>query len=132
MRKYNDLFETLLANLADTEAPLRSALIYRLSEPLASEMAALQTIWPTIPAERRSLLMSRLAETSETSFEADFTEVALFALKDTDATVRQHAIEALWENEHPTVMRQFVSLLQTDPEVVVRAAAATALGRFVL
>lgn len=132
MRKYNDLFETLLANLADTETPLRAALIYRLSEPLPSEMAALQAIWPTIPAERRILLMSRLVETGEASFEVDFSEVALFALQDSEAAVRRHAVEALWENEQPNVIRQFVSLLQTDPDVSVRAAAATALGRFVL
>lgn len=132
MRKHNELFETLLANLADTGAPLRAALIYRLSGPLPSEMAALRAIWPTIPAERRSLLMARLAETSETSFEVDFSEVAILGLQDDDASVRQHAIEALWENEQPGVMRQFVSLLSTDPDAAVRAAAAIALGRFVL
>jgi hypothetical protein len=132
MRKNNDLFASLLANLADTEAPLKGALIYRLSEPLPNEMAALQSVWPSISDERRSLLMARLAETSETSFEVDFSEVALFALQDTEATVRQHAIEALWENEQPGVMRQFVSLMLNDPDMAVRAAAATALGRFVL
>lgn len=132
MRKYSDQFETLLANFADLETPLRAALIYRLSEPLPAEMAALRAIWPAIPAERRSLLMARLVETSEASFEVDFSEVALFALQDSDAGVRQHAVEALWENEQPSVMRRFVSLLQTDPDAAVRAAAASALGRFVL
>lgn len=132
MIKHDELFETLLANLADTDAPLRAALIYRLSEPLPAEMTALRTIWPTLPAERRGLLMSRLVETSEASFEVDFSEVALFALQDSDPIVRQHAVEALWENEQPSVMRRFVTLLQTDQDTAVRAAAATALGRFVL
>jgi HEAT repeat protein len=132
MKNYNDAFEDLLGNLVETEPPLRAALIYRLSEPSKTEVDALQAIWPNVPVERKRLLMSRLAETLETSFEVDFSDVALFALQDDDAEVRQRAVETLWENDQPGVMRTFVKLIRDDPDARVRAAAATALGSFVL
>ncbi|MBN1309903.1 MAG: HEAT repeat domain-containing protein [Anaerolineae bacterium] len=132
MTSCDDSFEPLLVSLLDTEAPLRAALIYWLSEPAPAELDAFRAVWPTVPIARKRLLMSRLVETSETNFDVDFSEVALFALTDDDAQVRRHAIEALWENDHPGVMRRFTALLQSDPDVKVRASAATALGRFVL
>ncbi|MBN1427871.1 MAG: HEAT repeat domain-containing protein [Anaerolineae bacterium] len=132
MRKHDDLFSALLVNLLETDKPLRAALIYRLSDPLPSEMAAFEAVWPTAPVERRRLLMSRLAETSEASIEVDFSTVSLFALQDADAEVRRQAIEALWENEQPSTMRKLIALAQSDPDARVRAAAAIALGQFVL
>ncbi len=132
MIEYDAPFDTLLDNLRDPSAPLRAALIYRLSNPTPEEMAALRSAWPSVPVERRQLLLSRLVEMSEVSFEVDFTEVATFALEDEDEDVRCHAIEALWENILPSVMQRMIHMLQTDESAAVRAAAAQALGRFVL
>ncbi len=129
---YEESFDKLLDNLCDEHAPLRAALIYRLSEPLPDELTALEARWNNIPVERRQLLLSRLAEMSETSFEVDFTAVALFALKDEDDAVRSSAIEALWASDHPDIMHRLITLLRTDEATSVRAAAASALGRFVL
>ncbi len=122
----------LLEGLADENSPLRAALLYRLSEPLPEDMAALKERWPLIPVERRRLLLSRMAEASETNFDLDFTTVALFALDDEDEEVRCHAIDALWAAEDPAVPRRLVKMLQLDESAEVRAAAAEALGRFVL
>ncbi len=132
MRDQGRSFENLLAELADSEAPLRAALIYRLSEPSPADLAALQAIWPSIPTERRQLLLSRLVEASEVSFDLDFSAVALFALEDEVAEVRQQAVAALWERDDPPVMRRLIALLRDDPSEEVRAAAAQGLGTFVL
>ncbi|HEC23571.1 MAG TPA: HEAT repeat domain-containing protein [Chloroflexi bacterium] len=132
MRSIGDDFAELLANLLDAGAPLRAALIYRLSEPMPEELALVQAEWGNVPVERRRLLMARLAEASEVAFDLDFSAIATFALQDPDAEVRKHAIETLWESEHPALMRLFIELLQTDSDSRVRAAAAISLGRFVL
>ncbi len=124
--------EQLLDGLANESSPLRAALLYRLSEPQPEDMAALKERWPLVPVERRRLLLSRMAEASETNFELDFTAVALFALDDEDEEVRRHAIEALWAAEDPSVPHRLVRMLQLDESAEVRAAAAEALGRFVL
>jgi HEAT repeat protein len=122
----------LLDSLADEEAPLRAGLLYRLSEPVPDDLAELQARWPLLPVERRRLLLLRMTEASETNFDLDFSAVARFALSDDDSEVRQHAIAALWTSEDPAVLRGLVRLLQIDESADVRAAAAQALGRFVL
>jgi HEAT repeat protein len=124
--------EALLDQFSVSEAPLRAALIYRLSDPSAEDLAAFKASWSDILVDRRQLLLSRLVETSEASFDVDFTAVALFTLDDDDQVVRQHAIDLLWENMEPTIMRQIIRMMQMDESPDVRAAAAQSLGRFVL
>lgn len=132
MIDYDEPFEALLENLRSPDDLLRAALIYRLSSPTPEDFAALQAAWEDIPVNRKRLLLSRLLEASEISFEADYSDVALFALSDEDEEVRAAAIECLWENEHQSVMHQLTRIMQQDEAAAVRAAAAQALGRFVL
>jgi HEAT repeat protein len=51
---------------------------------------------------------------------------------DADSEVRAAAIDGLWENEDQALVGPLVHLLRADESLNVRAAAATALGRFVL
>lgn len=132
MIEYDEPFDSLLENLQDPDEPLRAALVYRLSSPSAEEMRELSDVWMNVPVERRRLLMTRLFEMSEISFEVDYTDVALLAMLDEDEHVRKLGIEALWENQEPSTMRRIVRMLQQDTAAEVRAAAAQALGRFVL
>lgn len=125
-------FESLLTGLTDENQPLRAALVYRLSDLQPGELAKLKAIWPSISVERRRLLLSRLVETSETSFDVDFSAAAIFALNDDDPQVRAHAIAALWETEDEVAMHRFIKLLRDDEAAAVRASAAEALGKFVL
>ena len=53
------------------------------------------------------------------------------ALGDEDAEVRTSAINGLWEHEDPALIHPLVHLLRTDQAVIVRATAATALGKFI-
>jgi hypothetical protein len=75
--------------------------------------------------------MQELVEIGEANFEVYFDPVFLLGLGDEDAEVRTSAINGLWENEDPSLIGPLVHLLRTDEAVGVRAAAATALGRFV-
>lgn len=132
MIEYDEPFDDLLKGLTDPDTPLRAALIYRLSQPSPVEMIALADVWGEVPVARRRLLLSRLVEMSEVSIEVDFGDVAVFALEDPDPEVRSRAIEVMWEDERPATMRRIIRVLQTDDSAAVRAAAAQALGRFVL
>ncbi len=111
---------------------LKAALIYQLSEPQKHNLETLQALWPSLPVDHRRLLMSRLLETSENDFQADFTDVALMALRDEDSEVRQHAVGALWTGEGPAIVQALIDRLGSDPSTDVRAAAASSLGRFVM
>lgn len=122
----------LLDELQQSDAPVRAALVYQLSEPNTDDMALFKTIWPTLPVENRQLVMSRVQEASEASFELDFTEIALFCLDDADPMVRERAIDTLWYQEDTTIMRRLMRLMQHDESEEVRARAAIALGRFVM
>jgi HEAT repeat protein len=89
-----------------------------------------QESWPTIADERRLQIIRNLVEISEVNFEVDFDPVFFLALGDEDAEVRVGAINGLWENENPSLIEPLLHLLHTDETALVRAAAASALGRF--
>ena len=125
-------FATLLTEFKESEAPVRGALIYFLSEPASADFEGLKAVWESLAVEKRQVLMSCLLETSESSFDVDFSDVALFALEDTDDLVRKIAVETLWTNEEPETMRSLIWLVENDESPSVRAAAAEALGQFVL
>jgi HEAT repeat protein len=128
----DNTLQSLLNTLSDPDRPLPSALIYRLANPEPGDIDALGSVWKHVPVERRRLLLSRMADASTSSFDLDFTAVALFALADEDAQVRHYAIHALWENEQPEIMQHLIGILKADRDMDVRATAAQSLGRFVL
>jgi HEAT repeat protein len=49
-----------------------------------------------------------------------------------EESVRLSSVEGLWEDETPGLVDLLVILLRSDPSSLVRAASATALGRFLL
>lgn len=132
MGDYDQPLGELLDELRDADTPLRAALVYRLSEPSPADLEAVQAAWGEVPVERRRLLVSRLVQASEMNFELDFVTFAEFALTDEDEEVRTAAVEALWTSDEIATMRRLVALLLGDASATVRAAAAQALGRFVL
>jgi HEAT repeat protein len=128
----SDTLESLLANLQDPREPVKSALLYRLSSPIPEDLEALKAIWLRIPETRRRLLLSRMLEAAEASFELDFREVATFALDDEDAEVRSLAIANLWEDVGSAFMEKLLDILENDIAEQARSAAAQSLGRYVL
>lgn len=76
--------------------------------------------------------MNRLVELAEDNFEFNFDLIFKSCLKDQDAAVRSKAIEGLWENEETSLINPLINLLEDDSSETVRAAAATALGKFAM
>jgi HEAT repeat protein len=125
-------FSRALENLLDAGAPLKPSVLFSLSKLEAAEMERLAAVWPSISAARRRALMKELVEITETNFEVDFEPIFRWGLHDSDSEVRAASVEGLWENEELALMTELLRLLQNDPSVQVRAAAALSLGRFIL
>ncbi len=124
-------FNVVLERLRDLEQPVAMASLYHLSDLAGADLAALERTWADLPTERRQSILQDLNEIGEANFEVTFEAVFRLGLDDEDPEVRATAIRALWESEDPTLIAPLIDFLNTDVDVHVRAAAASALGRFV-
>src|SRR5664279_2718178 len=129
--KHPDL-ETTLATLRANDGAVKSTIYYGLSGLAPTDLRRLAPIWDELlPAYRRKLVRE-LLEASEANFELDYSVLGQFALEDSDEGVREAAIELLWENESLPLMHRLIDIALNDEAIDVRAAAASALGRFIL
>jgi HEAT repeat protein len=86
--------------------------------------------WRSIPPERRSQIALTMVELAEDNVELDFDQAWFWLLDDDVPSVRASAVEGLWENTRPSVLRRMLELLRHDADADVRATAAIALSRF--
>lgn len=128
----SDDLEFLLAQLADDSWPVRTMKLAHLSDLPRAAVVQFQDAWQTFGRERRLELITTLVEQAEANIHMNFHAVLRACLTDADPRVRKQAIEGLWEDERTSLVAPLVTLLSTDPEPDVRAAAAISLGRFVL
>jgi hypothetical protein len=109
-----------------------AAMFYGLSDLNANEIERVRGVWNgLLPAYRRKV-MRQIAETAETNFDLDYGAMGRLGLEDSDAEVRIHAIDALSEDRSTDLMALLIERLRTDDTTEVRAAAASALGEFIL
>lgn len=128
-------FETMIAALQTEEGEegaLSAAVYYGLSGLTSVQITQLQPIWDALEVDYRERVITELTETSETNYDLDYREVARLALRDESGDVRAVAIELLWDDNSLEHMRELMTLAANDPSEKVRAAAASASGRFVL
>jgi HEAT repeat protein len=102
--------------------------LYWLSDLDSQQVRRFTEAWNLLSVNMRRDLMGRMVKEARDEFELDFSAVARIALRDADAEVRRHAIQALWECDDPRLPDIFLRLLLEDPEPSVRAEAAGALG----
>ncbi len=124
-------FSLVLERLRDLDQPVAMSNLYHLSDLAGADLAALERTWAELPTERRQNILADLNEIGEANFEVTFEAVFRLGLDDEDPEVRATAIRALWESEDETLIAPLIDFLHTDPDIHVRAAAASALGRFV-
>lgn len=124
-------FQKLLDALLDVETPLNPRYLYRLSDLEGAELELLRTSWLKIPAWRRQALLEDIEELNESDMLLSYESLARFAVQDEEAKVRLLAVRILWEFEESSLIPVFLRLMNTDDDSEVRAAAASALGRFV-
>jgi hypothetical protein len=111
---------------------LKSTRLAELTQLDEDEVETFRQIWPTIEPVLRRRIVGHLVELAEDNIEFNFDAIHRVCLADPDPDVRATAVEGLWENEDPTLIRPLLHLLQSDPSDRVRAAVASSLGRFTL
>jgi len=117
--------------LANGDKPLSPASLYHLSDLDRKQAAELEAVWPDLGPLRRLALIQQMTELAEANVELNIEVVGRVGLEDEDPLVRAAAVASLWECESPDLLGIFFNLLTRDREAVVRAAAASALGRYV-
>jgi len=125
-------FESVVKKLIDNDERLTSAEIAALSLAEPEERILFRRYWPEVPAERKAHLLGRMLELAETDANLEFSPLYRIMLADDTAVVRSAAIQGLWENDDPTLIRKLLPMMTDDPDSGVRAAAAEALGRFAM
>lgn len=135
----NSNYQTLQADLRSAldymkgeEVSISPSLLFALSDLNRRELAEFARVWTTLAADRRRRFTVAMAELAEERIEADFNQIFRYLLDDEDAEVRAHAIEGLWEDESPALVPVLIGALRSDASARVRAAAAEALGHFLL
>lgn len=122
----------LLSRLAEETGALPFSALYTFSDMAGDKLHEFRSAWDEWPAAQRRRLVRTLVELAESSIHVNFDAVYRHGMDDPDEEVRTTSIAGLWENENPSLVGPLLVKLRSDPSHQVRAAAASALGRFVL
>lgn len=106
--------------------------LFVLSDLTRAEQAQVRTLWMTIPEERRHTVVRELTAASETELALHLGRLLRIVLDDASSRVRLLAVAGLWEESDESLIGPLIDLLHNDPSQEVRAAAAEALGVYVL
>ena len=124
-------FFSVLDSLLESEE-VAVHLLFRLSDMSAAEFEDFKQRWHDAPAERRRIIIRHLVDISEENYVVDFMPVFSLALEDESAGVRVAALDGFWDTTDSSLINPTLRLMQTDPSLEVRAAAASALSHFIL
>lgn len=124
-------FAEVLTALLDNDSPFPPRFLERFSDLDPNESLKLKQIWTNIRLQRRVDLMDDLEKLSDVETLVQFEEVAKIGLEDSDPRVRVVGIRLLWEVDDRHLIPSFLRLMKEDPSEEVRAAAATALGKYI-
>jgi hypothetical protein len=124
--------QSVLGQLADESRPVRSIDFSRLSDLPRTEAGRFDLAWAGLSTARRLEAVGAMVERAEANIHLSFHVILRGCLSDPDWQIRRMAVDGLWEDEKPSLIGRLSTLLADDPVPDVRAAAATALGRFVL
>lgn len=122
----------LLPRLLEEKTPIPGQELRALSDLSLADLRQVRKVWTTIPDARRLLVVGTLVEESVENLHLQLGRLLRLALADPLPDVRVLAIRGLWEDREQDLVGPLIQLLRNDPEEAVRAAAAHALGAFVL
>ncbi len=132
MATYREMpFPAVLSALfGGDEVPVH--LVFRLSDMPAEDFALFQREWSEVSEDRRAALVRHMADIAEENYLVDFTPVFAYLFDDNYASVRQAALDGVWDSTDTHLVPPIIAMLQGDANVGVRAAAARALAHYVL
>jgi HEAT repeat protein len=124
--------ETTLTALRDSDGTVNATIYYGLSGLEGADIPQLALTWDSLDPMFRRKILQELLEAAEANVELDYTALGWYALGDSDPGVREAAVDLLWEDESIALMDKLIDMARYDDTIEVRAAAASALGRFIL
>jgi HEAT repeat protein len=124
--------DDLLRELAQAESLPPITHLYSFSDLSRADADKVRRSWGLIAPERRLALVNSLVTSAEEDVSLELGPFLRIAMLDQDAAVRSTAVRGLWEDGQADLVGPLVQMLQNDPDVETRAAAATALGSYVL
>lgn len=123
-----DLLEQLISSPEDPDI----SMLMGFSDLSRADAALVRKMWPSVPAERRNLVVTELVDFAEHDFSFHLVRFLQIMLDDEDAIVRAAAINGLGEDVAPELVNPLLHLLNNDPVVAVQATVAHALGAYIL
>jgi HEAT repeat protein len=124
-------FSEVLTALLDQDHVLDPLYLYRLSDLSPQNLAELTKIWKDIQVERRRALIEDLEILTESNTLLSFEPLFRFALTDDDEQVRFFTTRAIEEFDTDDLIPFFLSVLDQEESVNVRAVTASVLGKYV-
>jgi len=124
-------FDQVIEALLDESKPFHPRNLYRFSDIEGTDLQELEQAWPNVSVRRRRAILEDIEELGETNYALSFEAFCIYTLSDDDPQVRELSVRALWEYDSKFLIPDFMDLLANDPEATVRAAAATALGKYI-
>ncbi len=125
-------FEDSLRDLADAEKRLTSQQLISFGDLSRDEAGQFGEVWRSLEPWRRLRVLSDLTDLVEDNVELNFDAVLKLGLDDEDASVRQAALQGLFEYDGADLIPRLGELLLEDTDPEVRREAAVALGRYAL
>jgi HEAT repeat protein len=124
-------FDEVLTALLDEDQILDPLLLYRLSDINPDSLSQLAGIWENVNIERRRALIDDLEQLTDTNNLLTFEPIFRIGLKDLDDQVRFFAIRAIEIFDTDDLIPFFLSILEEEDSVDIRAVTASVLGKYI-
>ncbi|MBT3363923.1 MAG: hypothetical protein HN929_03785 [Chloroflexi bacterium] len=124
--------ETYLNELKNSNLQLNLSKLSNLSALSSEEITLFKKAWSSIELDRKRQIVGQLVEIGANNYQLEFDEALRVILDDDDTKIRLKAIEGLANCEDVSFIRHFIALLDVKYDIPTRAAAAAALGQFVI
>jgi HEAT repeat protein len=124
-------FSEVLENTFEAE-PIPVHLLFNLSDMEPEDWARFQQAWAKADDERRQVIMRHLADIVEEAYYVDYSPIFKLGIEDESPEVRVAALDGLWDSTDAWFVPPLIGMMQSDPDVDVRTAAAKALAHYVL
>jgi HEAT repeat protein len=124
--------ESFLQTLADLSVNVPATGFVEVCDLSPAELGKFARAWYGLPVERQRRMITTMVDLAEDNPELDFCAIFKMCLKDKDQdeAVLEKAMEGLWEYEDRSIIPGLIQILSSKKGPTVRAAAATALGKF--
>jgi len=124
--------QELMGHLIQRTETIVARDLFVLSDLTVQDAEVVRQEWGLIPVEQRRQLLHSLVDIAESDVEWHLGRFLRIALEDADEFIRVIAIEGLWEETSSDLVGPLIQILHNDSAQKVRAAAAAALGPYVL